>query len=216
MAGKKTGKRNLMICAAVLIILAILAALAVLGFVVIKKGLLPLPEIGNREEGRTTQTISSKRSEKRLMEFISIEDMEIGETEYGFLELSAVCKLPDYSAYFEQYKEDAAEKGDAAAFEKRLFARTAEALKADNRKASVPYVTRELVVDLSAVDISRGKDEWKEKELEALLRQAAFEEELEEFAMDIMSDYLSQTIDWEEEKIEQTDEAAGEEEVQAP
>ena len=82
---------------------------------------------------------------------------------------------------------------DAAAFEARLFALAAEAVE---REAvdSASYLTREVMVDLSVLDISREKEDWTDKELERLARQAAFEAELEEFALDIMGEYLTGTV----------------------
>ena len=59
---------------------------------------------------------------------------------------------------------------------------------------SASYLTREVMVDLSVLDISREKEDWTDKELERLARQAAFEAELEEFALDIMGEYLTGTV----------------------
>ncbi len=221
MAGKKKGKLKIVLVVLVVILLA------ALGFGVIKTGLLPLPGIGGGDDVRTTQTRDSKKSEKKLKELISIEDIKIRETEYGLLELSGTGRFPDFSVYFEEHNKEAAETGDAMEYEKRLLALTAEDLKGEKKASkkdsgkggadgpegaedsSVPYVTRKLTVDLSAVDGSRGKDEWKDKELEELLRQAAFDSELEEFALKLMGDYLSRSTDWEAEKAVWTEEAAG-------
>ena len=59
---------------------------------------------------------------------------------------------------------------------------------------SASYLTREVTVDLSVLDISREKEDWTDKELERLAQKAAFEAELEEFALDIMGEYLTGTV----------------------
>ena len=203
MTGKKKGA------------LAVLAAaiLAALALVVMKTGLFPLSGSGKGDEVRTTQTRDSRKSEKKLKELIFIENMEIRETKYGLLELSGTGRFPDFSVYFEEHNEEAAETGDEREYEKLLFALTAEDLTGEE-KASDSYVTRELTINLSVVDVHRGKDEWKEQELKELLRQAAFDSELEEFALNLVGDYLSGSTDWEAEKAIRSEDAGGEGEVE--
>lgn len=174
------------------IILALLALL-LLGFGLSRLEIGPFSQKKNGMEARTTQTKESRKSEEQMMEFISVESMNVREQEYGFLELAAECQLPDYSEYFKRYQQEASAGTDAAAFEARLFALAAEAVE---REAvdSASYLTREVMVDLSVLDISREKEDWTDKELEKLARQAAFEAELEEFALDIMGEYLTGTV----------------------
>lgn len=174
------------------LILAILALL-LLGFGLSRLGIGPFSQKKTGMEVRTTQTKESRKSEEEMMEFIFVESMNVREQEYGFLELAAECQLPDYSEYFKRYQQEASAETDAAAFEARLFALAAEAVE---REAvdSASYLTREVTVDLSVLDISREKEDWTDKELEKLARQAAFEAELEEFALDIMGEYLTGTV----------------------
>ena len=155
------------------IILALLALL-LLGFGLSRLEIGPFSQKKNGMEARTTQTKESRKSEEQMMEFISVESMNVREQEYGFLELAAECQLPDYSEYFKRY----------------------QAAEAVEREAvdSASYLTREVMVDLSVLDISREKEDWTDKELERLARQAAFEAELEEFALDIMGEYLTGTV----------------------
>lgn len=220
MAEKKKRKSRIIIFGILILIL-----LAVLAFVLAKTGLLPIPGIGEKEGVRTTQTTESRKSEKKLMELIAVEDLEIREEAYGILKLSGTCSFPDFSVYFEKNNEEAAGAENAAEYEKQLFALTEKDLK-DGKKTQaagkentgngqVPYVTRELTVNLSVIDVSRGKDGWKEKELEELLKQAAFDSELEEFAFELVGDYLSLTTDWEAEKTVWEEDGTDNEEVQA-
>lgn len=163
--------------------------------------LLSRPKEKEEKKVRTTQTKESRKSEEYMETFILMETLDVRETDQGSLELSASVKLPDYSSYFEKYESEAAEEGgDEAAFEKKLFALTAEAVKADAAETAdfqASYIVREIVVDLLALDDSKCAADWTKKELEAAAKQKAFEAEMEEFALDIMGNFLSGISNWE-------------------
>lgn len=171
------------------------------GYFAVQKTTDVIPSVGSffggedNEEVRSTQTKKSKQSEEQLKERITAKNLSIAVDEYGLLKLSAQAEMPDFSAYFANCLETAeAEAKDAYAFEELLFSQT-EAALADAGTAS--YITQEVTVNLTAEDGTKTKDDWTDEELMALAKQSAFEDELAEFAADILGDYLSRSTNWE-------------------
>ena len=82
-----------------------------------------------------------------------------------------------------------AETFDLAEFEEKLFALAEER----TRSGDVEWTTREVTVNLSMLD--GEKEEWSEEELAEAARREAFEQEMEEFALELMEEVLSQSVD---------------------
>ena len=61
------------------------------------------------------------------------------------------------------------------------------------RSGDVEWTTREVTVNLSMLD--GEKEEWSEEELAEAARREAFEQEMEEFALELMEEVLSQSVD---------------------
>ena len=91
--------------------------------------------------------------------------------------------MPDYSAYMLQYMAQAGETAkDEDDFEQKLYKLVLEAA-AD----APPDCTREVSVNLSALNEKKAQKDWTEKELIAAAQQAAFDAEVEEFCLGLLA-----------------------------
>lgn len=141
---------------------------------------------------RSTQTKDSEKSQRAMEALAEPEALETRADEYGLVEMTASVRIPDYSQYFSQCWEEAAKEAkDEADFEKRLFALTEER----TREGDVQWTTREVSVNLSLAD--EEKKAWKDEELEELARREAFEQEMREFALELVGGVIGQSTDWE-------------------
>ena len=151
--------------------------------------------LGKEEDGpltRSTQTEDSAKSQRAMEALAQPEVVETQADEYGLVELTASVKIPDYSLYFSQCWEEAAEWAkDEADFERRLFALAEE--KAGGEE--IQWTTREVLVDLSLAD--EEKKEWSGEELKEIARREAFEQEMREFALELVDEMAGRSIDWE-------------------
>ena len=139
---------------------------------------------------RSTQTKESEKSQKAMEALAEPEAVETQADEYGLVAMTASVKIPDYSLYFSECWEEASqEAGDEAEFEEKLFALAEER----TRSGDVEWTTREVTVNLSMLD--GEKEEWSEEELAEAARREAFEQEMEEFALELMEEVLSQSVD---------------------
>ncbi len=141
---------------------------------------------------RSTQTKDSEKSQRAMEALAKSETLETQTDEYGLVEMTASVKIPDYSHYFSQCWEEAARGAkDEADFERRLFSLAEEKLQ----DGEVQWTTREVSVNLSLKDAA--KKTWKDEELEELAAGEAFEQEMREFALEIMGDVISEYTNWE-------------------
>ncbi len=192
-AGKKKRGRG---CAAVIVLLLLVIAAAWIFLGLGDQVMAFLPFGGGKGETRTTQTSDSRKYQKEMEQLAETGTIQIQEDDYGLLTLTVPVKIPDYSAYFSDFWEEASiEVKDEKEFEKKLFRMTADAVKAEP-PAESQLVTRQIVVELSMIDGSKGKDDWSQADLEELARREAFEEEMREFAMELVGSYLGYTTDW--------------------
>lgn len=136
--------------------------------------------------------------QEKLEEYAKVESVSVHEDDYGLLETTARVEIPEYSAIFAEYLEEVSETAkDENDFEKKLFALTEKKVKEAMKEETTDefgWVSHEVMVELSLLDDE--KEEWSEEELESLARRAAFEKELENFALDIVQAYMADKVDW--------------------
>lgn len=97
--------------------------------------------------------------------------------------MTATVTMPDYSSYMLQYMAQAGETAkDEDDFEQKLYKLVLEAA-AD----APPDCTREVSVNLSALNEKKAQKDWTEKELIAAAQQAAFDAEVEEFCLGLLA-----------------------------
>lgn len=155
---------------------------------------------GGEPDGvRTTQTDESLRLQEEMERTVQVGEMEIAEDESGQPVLTAQVSLPDYSAYFADCMEEAAEgTEDEAAFEKRLFELAFERASGDGAETGTERepVSYTVTVKLAQINAEKPAESWTQEELTRLAAEAAFEAELEEFSVNLWGSYLIQTTDW--------------------
>lgn len=125
------------------------------------------------------------KSRMALQENISVEEYSIEEDDTGSLRASVTVTLPDYSYYMEQCAKEAAKSTEKEQeLEERLYELTARAAEKGDA-----FCTKEMVLNLSEIDEKKTADKWKDADIEAAAREAAFDEELEEFCLRVMAGY---------------------------
>lgn len=126
----------------------------------------------------------SEKYAGEMQEKITMGYYHVETDESENVSMTAEVTLPDYSAYMAQCLEQAAlEAKDEKDFEEKLYKLVLEATKEAPADA-----TREVAVDLTALDPEKVQRDWTLKELTEAVRQAAFDAEVEEFCLDLLRD----------------------------
>lgn len=116
----------------------------------------------------------------KLTERIAVENCAV---ENG-TQLTATVAMPDYSAYMDGCFEEAARTAkNESDFEKKLYTLVLEA--ADGADADC---TREVTLDLSALDADKAAADWTQAELDSAAKKAAFDAEVEEFCFALLAE----------------------------
>lgn len=125
----------------------------------------------------------SARLENAMKEKITMGNYHVETDALTGVGMTATVTMPDYSAYMLQYMAQAGETAkDEADFEQKLYKLVLEAA------ADAPQdYTREVSVNLSALNEKKAQKDWTEKELIAAAQQAAFDAEVEEFCLGLLA-----------------------------
>ncbi|MGN0478226.1 MAG: hypothetical protein ACI4GO_02215 [Hominenteromicrobium sp.] len=126
---------------------------------------------------------ASERLEGELKEKITMGNYHVETDTLTGVGMTATVTMPDYSAYMLQYAVQAGETAkDEEDFEQKLYKLVLEAA------AEAPAdCTREISVNLSVLNEKKAQKDWTEKELIAAAQQAAFDAEVEEFCLELLS-----------------------------
>ena len=125
----------------------------------------------------------SARLENKMKQTITMDTCRVEEDALTGLTMTATVTTPDYSAYMLQYMEQAAQSAkDEQDFEQALYKLVLDAV------ADAPQsCTREVTVNLSALNQKKAQADWSEKELLSAAQQAAFDAEVEEFCLGLLA-----------------------------
>lgn len=151
------------------------------------------------EEDSDMQMSRTKKSmeyQEELAEAVSVDKGTVSEDEYGEQMLTAVVTMPDYSALFHLCREGAeADAKDFKEFEERLLelARDYEKTEAAD---GIETITQEICIFPLDSGVLLNSDESLSEEALRLIAREAVEEELREFAMDIMMEYTLQEMEF--------------------
>lgn len=129
--------------------------------------------------GSQTDALVGKMKEKITMGTYHVETDELSN-----VSMTATVTLPDYSGYMLACLSEAeAAARDEEDFEKQLYALVTEAA------ADAPAdCTREVTIDLTALNDKKAQKDWRYEELAAAAQQAAFDAEVEEFCLQLLTE----------------------------
>lgn len=124
----------------------------------------------------------STHLENKMKQEITMDDCRVEEDALTGLTMTVTVTTPDYSAYMLQYMAQAEETAkDENDFERTLYELVLDAV------ADAPQsCTREVTVNLSALNEKKAQADWSEKELLSAAQQAAFDAEVEEFCLGLL------------------------------
>ena len=125
----------------------------------------------------------SARLENAMKEKITMGNYHVETDVLTGVGMTATVTMPDYSAYMLQYMEQAAQSAkDEQDFEQALYKLVL------NAATDAPQsCTREVTVNLSALNEKKAQADWSEKELLSAAQQAAFDAEVEEFCLGLLA-----------------------------
>lgn len=120
----------------------------------------------------------------KLKAKIAVESCTVESDDAQRTQLTATVSLPDYSAYMLDCLAEAERTAkDENDFEEKLYA-----LVLDAAADAPDSATREIAVDLTALDDGKAPEDWTETELDAAARDAAFDAEVEEFCLALLTE----------------------------
>lgn len=119
----------------------------------------------------------------KMKEEITMGSYHVETDELSNVSMTATVTMPDYSKYMLVClpEAEAAAKNEAD-FEKQLYTLVSKA--ADGAPADC---TREVTIDLTALNDRKAQKDWKYEELVDAARQAAFDAEVEEFCLQLLA-----------------------------
>lgn len=129
-------------------------------------------------------TSAGDRVAGSLREKIAVDACTVDTGADGIAHLAATVSLPDYSAYMASCLEAAAADAKSEEdFEENLYRLVLEATE-----DAANDCTRELDIDLSALDADKAAEDWTQDALDEAARAAAFDAEVEEFCLSLLTE----------------------------
>lgn len=125
----------------------------------------------------------AERLAVKLKARVAVENCAVETDDAERVRLTATVSLPDYSAYM----MDCLAEAERTAKDENDFEETLYALVLDAAADAPAGAPQEIAVDLTALDDGKAPEDWTAAELDAAARDAAFDAEVEEFCLALLT-----------------------------
>ena len=125
----------------------------------------------------------AERLAVKLKAKVAVENCAVETDDAERVRLTATVSLPDYSAYM----MDCLAEAERTAKDENDFEETLYALVLDAAADAPAGAPQEIAVDLTVLDDGKAPEDWTAAELDAAARDAAFDAEVEEFCLALLT-----------------------------